>query len=196
MARQREADLASMLEHPPANETLEMFVASLLRIKIVIPRLSHLVDEFSRWHREGVHGLPTITRNLPKLPFAVSCYIEPRFDEEGQPIEYSGALPPFLVLNVVPEHDRSTVAISFLEEHRQALDSLLAPLKASVQWQDFADRIWQIALRYSDNLVVGPNAWRAISKERQQRILEFADETRDGGFVWMVPSIISLFGDS
>ena len=130
------------------------------------------------------------------LPFAVSCYIEPRYDEDGRPINYSGALPPFVVLNVVPANDGSTVALSFLEEHRHALGSLLAPLKACAQWRDFANRIWQIALRYCDNLVVAPAAWRPTSEERRRQILKFADDTRDGMFLPMVPRTISLYEDS
>jgi hypothetical protein len=198
MARQRQAHLEAMLKRPAGTAVLEMFVASLLRIELVIPRLTRLVEEFSRWHREGLHGgLPTILgRDLPVLPFAVSCYIEPRYDEDGRPINYSGALPPFVVLNVVPANDGSTVALSFLEEHRHALGSLLAPLKACAQWRDFADRIWQIALRYCDNLVVAPAAWRATSEERRRQILKFADDTRDGMFLPMVPRTISLYEDS
>jgi hypothetical protein len=198
MARQRQGDLEAMLQQPPGTTVLEMFVVSLLRMELVIPRLTQLTDEFARWHRAGMYaGLPTIVgRNLPVLPFAVCNYLEPRFDEEGRPIQRSDDLPPFIVLNVVPARDGSTVTLSFLEQHRRALDPLLAPLKASNHWKDFADRIWQIALRYGDNVVVAPAAWRKISEPRRQHILRFADDTRDEAFTPMLPGNMSLIEDA
>lgn len=198
MARERRANLEAMLDQPPGLGVLEMFVASLLRSELTLPQLEDVAESFSHWHREGMHAeLPVIVgKYLPTLPFAVSCYIEPIHDEEGQPIEYSGDVRPFIVLNVVPALEGSTVTISFLEEHRQALNSLLAPLKACRQSRDFADRIWQIALRYSDNIVVAPAAWHALSEADRQRIIKFADDTRDGKFVSMSPWFISLLGDS
>ena len=48
MARQRQAHLEAMLKRPAGTAVLEMFVASLLRIELVIPRLTRLVEEFSR----------------------------------------------------------------------------------------------------------------------------------------------------
>ena len=105
MARQRQANLETMLDGPARPGVLEMFVASLLRIEMVLPRLTGIAGAFARWHRDGFHeGLCTIVgKHLPVLPFAVGNYIEPRHDAEGQRIDRSAEPPPFIVLNVVPE---------------------------------------------------------------------------------------------
>jgi hypothetical protein len=196
MAKRRQADLEAMLEEPTGGVP-EMFVWSLLRIELVIPRLARLVDDFIRWHREGLQaGLRTIVgRNLPELPFATSNYIEPRYDEVGQAMDRSADPPPFVVLNVIPARDGSTVALSFLEQHRPALQSFLAPLKTSSSSQDFIDRVWRITLRYCDNVAIRPSAWRAIPERRQKRILKFAEDSRDPTFVRMLPRNISLIAD-
>jgi hypothetical protein len=60
------------------------------------------------------------------------------------------------------------------------------------QGNDFADRIWRISLRYGDNVVVAPAAWPDISERRRLRILKFAEDTRGGDFVSMLPAKISL----
>ena len=197
MARHRQADLKAKLDVPAGAGVLEMFVASLLRIELVIPRLALIVDQFVKWHREGVYtDLRTIVRtNLPELPFAASNYIEPRHDEEGNQIERSGDPHPFIILNVVPAHEGSTVAISFLEQHWQALESFLAPLRVSSRCQEFVDRVWRITLRYCNNVAVAPAIWRAIPERRQKRILRFAQDTREVSFVRMLPGNISLIAD-
>jgi hypothetical protein len=129
------------------------------------------------------------------LPFAVSNYIEPRHDANGRPIDRSADPPSFVVLNVVPAHEGSTVALSFLEEHRVALQSFLSLLKTPLGPLEFVDRVWEIALRYCDNVVIAPAAWHAISERRQDRILRFAADTRDKAFVPMLPRNISLIED-
>jgi hypothetical protein len=194
MARHRQGLFETMIEGPARPGMLEMFLGSLLRIELILPRFARIAEAFARWHRERIHQelCTIIGKHLPVLPFAVGNYIEPRHDGEGQPLDLSADPPPFIVLNVVPSHEGSTVAVSFFEEHRRALESFLAPLRKPAGPLDFADRVWLIALRSCDNVVVGPAAWRAIPERRRARILRFADETRDGPFVPMLPRNVSL----
>ena len=77
---------------PRANGSLEMFVASLLRIEVVIPQLSHLVNEFSRWHHEGAHGLPTIIGKI-----CPSCHLQSYPEALTRPASLSGDCPTSLI---------------------------------------------------------------------------------------------------
>jgi hypothetical protein len=124
-------------------------------------------------HETGLIHL--IGRNIGLLPFAVSCYVEPVFYPDGSrvPPASGSQVGPFFTLNVVPQVDGSIVVLTYPAKFRDRLRAFFQPLQPPISEAEFVERVWEITLRYCENIVVRERLWEIVPRQVQQAILDF-----------------------
>jgi len=180
-----------------APRSMEFDMAIAVRAHLAAQKLESIAALYAEAHRQQAFGAFRELKglHLPLLPFAVSGYFEPNWEQEGRPL-----LPPekgpraFLTLNVVPSEEGSVVLFHYPVQFKERLDGFLEPFRRRDPW-DFVDRTWEAALRYCDNVVVAPRLWDAVSQGLKDRILEFCSATRDRQWIAVDRQAISFFGE-
>jgi hypothetical protein len=176
---------------------IAVLLAHLTRMRWGAARLKTIAGFYARVHQGRLYedGLSHLTgRNIWLLPFAVGAYFEPVFKPDGSRIPggLGPGVGPFLTLNVVPHPDGSIVLLSYPAEHRATLHEFLQPFRPPIEELTFVERIWEIALRYCENIIVAPNYWNVVPGDVQARIVDFYNSTRHA-WVPSPGSAISLF---
>jgi hypothetical protein len=182
-------------EKGAAGQLLAFALAHFVRSSWATARLAKLAAYYGRALQDQVFLVRhLIGKNIWCLPFAVSAYFEPVFNHDGSrmPAAVGSDIGPFMTLNVVPQPEGSIVVLSCAPEHRDLLDGFLAPFRAAKDELAFIEIVWEVALRYCENIIVAPMYWNVVPDEIKSNIISFYNAT---GHLW-VPSPkggISLF---
>jgi hypothetical protein len=130
----------------------------------------------ARWTAKAYeHRLRFLHRRTRPLPFAVSSFFTPTFDLDVRPISRGGARValPAMTLDVVPDASGTLVSLAVPSQHEAALAAFVEALTKTSSEEEFVAWLWEITLRYCENLVIAPSAWQALTEPNQQRIEEF-----------------------
>jgi hypothetical protein len=180
-----------------APRSMELHMAIAVRAHLAAQKLEGIAAFYAEVHRQRAFGAFRELNGLqlPLLPFAVSGYFEPGWDHEGGPLPTPEEGPgAFLTLNVVPSEEGSVVLFHYPVQFKERLDGFLEPFRRRDPW-DFVDRIWEVALRYCDNVVVAPRLWDAVTQGLKDRILAFCSATRGREWVPVDRKTISFYGE-
>ncbi len=63
--------------------------------------------------------------------------------------------------------------LSYALEFREQLRAFLQPLRPPVTQSEFVDRVWEMALRHSENIVLAAHYWNVVPAVVQAAILHF-----------------------
>jgi hypothetical protein len=124
--------------------------------------------QLAQWYRKlyedkkySQHLLHLAGRNLWLLPFGISSFFEPIFYPDGSrvPPGMGPRVGPFLTLNVIPQEGGSVVIFTYASRFRSQLHAFLEPLRPPIDALPFVERVWEIALRYCENILLAPKYW-------------------------------------
>jgi hypothetical protein len=125
-------------------------------------------------------------KKVDRLPFSVSSFFAPTFSLSGQKIydPFNVSAPaPRIALDVFPVDGGSMFSFCVPKLFKEEAESLMAPFAGNLSDVQMVNLIWQLSLRYCENVAVNPTFWNDLSSEVQNEIETFFHLSL--GFEWV-----------
>ena len=115
-----------------------------------------------------------LSLRLPVQAFASSCFFSPSHGFDGHPLPQPepGRPRAWMSVSVVPGQDETYASVHVAQTDFEVLQEVLMPLMM-LDGDDLAQRLFELAFRFDDGIVVAPAAWASMSESDQERLLEF-----------------------
>ncbi len=132
------------------------------------------------------HDFYIYQRGVRSVPFAVSSFFTPFFDFDGNHINQNDFLfKSAISLDIIPNEQQTLVNIVVPNLcMRPLISSVITKLETSNE-NEFLKLIWELALRYSENIVLSPEVWNRMSVKKKNLVESFFNKTTNNSNAWI-----------
>jgi hypothetical protein len=136
-------------------------------------------------NKKYFHELNSLQYSFDGVFFAVAGCFTPYWDFRGKRLEdlTMEGIVPFATLDVIPQPiGKTSVLINYSKKYEVVLRPFIDGIYELFIGKAVCELVWEIALRYCENIVLAPSFWGKIDPGQKRKIEKFVARTTPANY--------------